>query len=333
MVDVLLQLLLFSAKAIIVVLLILVLLAGILALFSKGKDKSKGRICIKNLNDKFLQTSEDLLSEILPKKYFKKFAKEKKATEKAKNDIDPAKQKNVFILNFNGDIKATAVTALREEITALLNIATPKDEVLVRLESAGGMVPAYGLAAAQLSRIREKQIPLIISVDKIAASGGYMMACVANKIIATPFAIIGSIGVIAQLPNFHRFLRDKNIDFEQVTAGNYKRTLSLFGENTKEGREKLREEIEEIHDLFKNLISDYRKNIDIEKVSTGEIWSGKIALELKLIDELKTSDDYILEQSKNANLYEINYRMKKTITEKLTSSARTFKDELFSVIS
>lgn len=333
MVDTLLQLSLFSAKAIIIVLLILILLAGIIALFSRGKQQLNGKIRIKNLNKHFSETTETLLHEILPKKQFKKFLKQQKTQDKNHAKIDPDTQKIIFVINFQGDIKASAVAALREEVTAILNIATPKDEVVVRLESAGGMVHAYGLAAAQLLRIREKQIPLVVIVDKIAASGGYMMACIADKLLAAPFSIIGSIGVIVQLPNFNRFLKEKNIDFEQITAGNYKRTLTVFGQNTDEGRAKMRQEVEEIHHLFKGLIHEYRKNLDIEKVSTGEHWLGKQALDLKLVDELTTSDDYLLRQSKTSNLYEICYCAKKSFVEKLTSSARAFKEDTIGLLS
>ena len=168
-------------------------------------------------------------------------------------------------------MRASTVSSLAEEITALLNIATPNDEVLLRLESAGGVVHGYGLAAAQLMRIRAQHIPLVVAIDKIAASGGYLMACVADKILAAPFAIIGSIGVVVQLPNFHRLLKDKHIDFELHTAGEFKRTITLFVENTKEGKEKLQHEIEDIHGLFKNLIHDYRQQIDIDKVATVNI--------------------------------------------------------------
>lgn len=325
MLDALIQLSLFTAEAIIIVVLILLLLAGIIGLLSRGKNKQTGCISIKNINKKYADIKETLLHEILPKKSFKEFIKKSKASEKEKQHP----QKNVFIITFDGDIKASAVGALREEITAILGIATPQDEVVVRLESAGGMVHAYGLAAAQLSRIRERNIPLTVTVDKVAASGGYLMAAVANRILAAPFAIIGSIGVIVQLPNFNRFLKDKQIDFEQLTAGNFKRTLTLFGENTPEGREKLHQEIEAIHGLFKHLIAEHRQQIDINQVATGEHWLAKQALDLKLVDELMTSDDYLLKLSEQANLYEIIYHTKKSLGEKLFSSLQHTKQAIF----
>jgi len=317
------ELLFFSAKLFILASFILILLVGIISIASRGKEKLRGRITIRNLNKKYRETREKLSAEILSHTQFKKFTKEQKKADKLKLKTAGKKpKKNIFILNFDGDVKASAVGALREEVTAILGVATPRDEVVIKVESGGGMVHAYGLAASQLMRIRQKHIPLTVSVDKIAASGGYMMACVGNKILAAPFAIIGSIGVIAQLPNFHRLLKDKHIDFEQITAGQFKRTLTLFGENTKEGREKMHEEIEDIHRLFKDLIKENRPAIDIETVATGEHWLGAQAIGLNLVDELRTSDDYLLAQSHDAELYEICYHTKKSFAEKMTSSAR-----------
>lgn len=319
----LIQLLLFSAKLFITTVFIFIILIGIISIASRGKDKLRGRITIKNLNKKYREVKDALSAEILSKSELKKFHKEQKKADKMKEkSAENQAKKNVFILNFEGDIKASAVTALREEVTAILGIATPRDEVVVKVESAGGMVHAYGLAASQLMRIRQQHIPLTIIVDKIAASGGYMMACIGNKILAAPFAIIGSIGVIVQLPNFHRLLKDKHIDFEQITAGQFKRTLTLFGENTEKGREKMHEEVEDIHRLFKDLIKTNRPALDVQKVATGEHWLGAQALELNLVDELRTSDDYLLKQSQDAELYEIHYHMKKSLAEKISAQAR-----------
>ncbi|MCH7695932.1 MAG: protease SohB [Proteobacteria bacterium] len=244
-----------------------------------------------------------------------------KAQARAKKESEPDERHNIYVLNFNGDIRASEVASLREEITALLTVADKNDEVIVLLESGGGTVHGYGLAASQLRRIKDKSIKLTISVDKVAASGGYMMACVADHIIASPFAIIGSIGVLAQIPNFNRFLKKHNIDFEQISAGKYKRTLSLFGENTDEDREKLRQELEDTHQLFKEFVSENRTKIDIEKIATGEHWHGKNALKLGLIDELMTSDDFLSEASNSADIYEISYYRKRPFIEKILSPA------------
>ncbi|OGT35759.1 MAG: protease SohB [Gammaproteobacteria bacterium RIFCSPHIGHO2_12_FULL_37_14] len=320
------ELALFASKSLILVIFILIIFIAFFALLMKSKEKIKGRLIIKNLNKKYQENTEALMVETLPKKQFKKYLKNKKNEDKI-NEKSAKKIKNIFVLNFHGDLKASAVADLREEITAILNVATSTDEVVVRLESPGGTVPGYGLAAAQLMRLRAKQIPLTITIDKMAASGGYMMACVANKILCAPFAIVGSIGVIVQLPNFHRLLKNKHIDFEQHTAGEYKRTVTVFGENTDAGRAKLHEEIEDIHQQFKQLILTYRQQIDIQKIATGEHWLGQHALSLQLVDIIQTSDDYLLECSKNAKLFEISYEMKKPWLSKLTTSARMFLEQ------
>jgi serine protease SohB len=321
MLNVFLSLFLFTAKALVIVVLAFVLLVGVIAIAGKGKEKLRGRISIKNLNQKLREVKEELLAEVLTKEDYKKFSKTQKSADKAKAKKKTNTGKNVFIVNFCGDIKASAVTALREELSAILSVAKPSDEVVVRLESPGGMVHAYGLAAAQLARVREQNIPLTVTVDKVAASGGYLMAAVANKILAAPFAILGSIGVIVQMPNFHRLLREKHIDFEQLTAGEFKRTLTLFGQNTEEDREKMKEEIEVIHNLFKQSILKYRPDMDIKKVATGEHWLGLEAQTLKLVDEIKTSDDYLLNLSETANLYEITFETKKPLLQKFTAAA------------
>lgn len=213
----------------------------------------------------------------------------------------------MYILNFKGDIAANQVSALRKEITAIILVAKRNDEVLLCLESSGGTVNAYGLAAAQLQRLRKHKINLTISIDKIAASGGYMMACVANYIIAAPFSIIGSIGVVGQLPNFNKFLKNKNIDFELYTSGEYKRSLTLFGENTEESRKRFQEELAIIHNLFKEFVHTMRPHLNIDDISNGNYWFGTIALKLGLIDHITTSDEFILFKIKDFNLLKIKY--------------------------
>lgn len=223
----------------------------------------------------------------------------------------------MFLLRFDGDVRASAVSHLREEVSAILGAAEQGDEVMLCLESGGGMVHSYGLAASQLTRIRTAGLKLTVCIDKVAASGGYMMACVADHVRAAPFAIIGSIGVVMQLPNFNRLLRANNIDFEMVTAGKYKRTLTLFGENSEEGREKARESLEETHVLFKDFILKFRPQVNLDEVATGEHWFGTQALELALVDELGTSDDFLLNAAEERDIFEITFKTKKPITERL----------------
>lgn len=310
---------LFLAKIVTLVAAILIIVGGIFAAARKGKSQDKHKLEIKKLNKKYDELADVLREEIFTKDEHKKLIKEKKAQSKAEEKSEISR-KRCFVLHFNGDIKASAVNALREEITALLKVASSKDEVVVCLESPGGMVSPYGLAASQLKRIRQKQIPLTIIVDKIAASGGYLMACVADRILAAPFAIIGSIGVVGQLPNFHRLLKKKDIDFEQITAGKYKRTLTMFGENTEKGREKFKEDLEDIHNLFKDFIHQNRPIVNVEQVATGEHWLATRALELKLVDDLTTSDDYLLAASETTDIYQLSYTGKKSFMEKLSTA-------------
>ena len=307
----------------------IVLVVFIVAMSSKKQGESKDSFEIKKLNKKYDDIAKVMNTSMLPKDDLKKYLKEEKDKLKGinKDKKDDGQRKRIYVLNFHGDIRASAVASLREEITAILMVASANDEVFVRLESGGGVVHGYGLAASQLMRIREKDIPLTVSVDKVAASGGYMMACVGNRIIAAPFSIIGSIGVIAQVPNFHRVLKKHDVDFDQFTAGEFKRTVTMFGENTEEAKSKFREEIEDIHVLFKDFIVQHRPEVDIAKVSTGESWPGTRALEKKLVDELKTSDDYLLENSQFADIYEISYVSKKSLIERIGFQFQSLVDK------
>jgi serine protease SohB len=323
MLDALIHFGFFIGQTIIIIAAILIVFGGIIAIASKGKLKENGKITLRKLNKYFTDLKTELNSTILSKSEQKTIKKAQKSQAKAvkkqdKKTPSPVKNK-CYVLNFTGDIRASHVSSLREEITAVLQIAKTTDEVLVKIESTGGTVHGYGLAASQLQRIKDANIPLTISVDKVAASGGYMMACVADKLIAAPFAIIGSIGVVAQIPNFHKLLKKHHIDFEQITAGEYKRTLTMFGENDSKGRKKMQADLEDVHILFKDFIKDHRPKIDIAQVSTGEHWFAKRAIELNLVDALQTSDDYLLKAANNVDIYEITYKKKKKFSEKLSN--------------
>ncbi|MCP4842727.1 MAG: protease SohB, partial [Halieaceae bacterium] len=170
---------------------------------------------------------------------------------------------------------------------------------------------------------------LTIAVDKVAASGGYMMACVADRIVAAPFAVVGSIGVVAQLPNFHRLLKKNDIDFETLTAGQYKRTLTMFGENTDTGRTKFLEDLEETHELFKTFVSANRPALDIAKVATGEVWYGQTALDEGLVDEVLTSDALVQSRLEEWDVFEVCFRHKKNWQEKLGVAAEGAAERAF----
>ncbi|MBC3764663.1 protease SohB [Neptunicella marina] len=308
---------LFLAKAATFVVALLLAVGGIVGLASKQKQK-KGELEITSLSEKLSDTKELLQHSLLEKDELKKLEKEQKkqAKQDKKKETKDDQKSRLFVIDFDGSVDAHEVDSLREEITAILTIADEKDEVLVRLESGGGVVHGYGLAASQLQRIKDKGIKLTIAVDKVAASGGYMMACVADKVLSARFAIIGSIGVLAQLPNFNKLLKKNNVEFEQHTAGQFKRTLTVFGENTDEGREKFREELEEVHGMFKTFVQTNRPELDIEKVATGEYWYGSKALELGLVDDIQTSDDYLLTANENHKIYSVKYAIRKNIAEK-----------------
>ncbi len=314
---------LFLAQAMTLVVAILVVIGLSMAMGARGRGTPEGHIEVRKLNERYRVFREFMESEILPEKEFKSRRKQEKKDSKSEKDEKPEEQaaSRLYVLNFDGDIKASAVDDLREEISAVLGVAGESDQVLVRLESGGGMVHSYGLASSQLQRIRDAGVGLVIAVDKVAASGGYMMACVAERILAAPFAVIGSIGVLAQLPNFHRLLQKANVDFEQHTAGEYKRTVTMFGENTDEDRAKLQQDLEDTHQLFKQFVSEHRPELDIAAVATGEVWYGQQALDKGLVDELITSDSFIQAQLQQRDVYEVRHVLKKSWQEKLGMAA------------
>jgi len=327
---------LFLAKTVTAIVgfgLLVAIVAGASQKNRQGGDK--GELEINPLNDQYDEINKAMSMALMDsskqKAEAKKRRKEEKKLAKSKKkntDLAAGDEKRVFVLKFNGNVSASAVTNMREEVTAILTQATAKDEVVVKLESSGGMVHSYGLASSQLDRLRKKNIPITICVDKVAASGGYMMACVGDKILAAPFAVIGSIGVVAQLPNFHRLLKKNDVDFELLTAGEHKRTLTIFGENTEQGREKFIEDLQDTHQLFKSYVAERRPQIDIDKVATGEVWFGSRALELALVDELMTSDEYLTHSAKESKVFEINYVQKKKLPQRLGIAAEQSADRL-----
>ncbi|CAL4321996.1 Probable protease SohB [Buchnera aphidicola (Eriosoma lanigerum)] len=283
--------------------------------FTKQKKNQDGSIKITVLETNFNEIKNNILlskMSLLEKKIWKKEEKQRiknkinKEKLEVKNNIKINKP-TLYVLDFKGSIQAKEVSNLRKEISAIISVAQKNDEVLLRLESSGGVVHGYGLAASQLERLKKENIYLTIVVDKIAASGGYMMACVANHIVAAPFAIIGSIGVVSQFPNFNKLLKKNNIDIELHTAGIHKRNITMFGENTELGRKKLCDDLEQTHILFKNFIQSMRPSLNINSVANGDHWFGSIALEKKLIDSINTSDDVIFSKKNKFQIIKIQY--------------------------
>ncbi len=325
---------LFFAKLVTVVAGILFVVAGIVALGQRRHKEPDGHIEVKDLGARFEDFEDDIKHAILEEDELKALHKAQRKEEKSKQkarkknkEVEP-ERKRIFVLDFDGDMKASAVDNLREEISAVLAVSKPEDAVLVRLESSGGMVHSYGLAASQLQRIVKGGLPLTVSVDRVAASGGYMMACIAQQIIAAPFAIIGSIGVMAQLPNFHRLLKKHDVDVELHTAGEFKRTLTMFGENTEKGRRKFLEELEDTHVLFKQFVAEHRPQLDIGATATGEIWYGTQALARSLIDTVQTSDEFLMEHRRDHDLFLVQYVEKKSWQQKLGVAAEMSIDRV-----
>ncbi|MFC3852702.1 protease SohB [Salinispirillum marinum] len=323
--------LIFLLKTVTIV-VALALLIGLLAgMARRQSDEEKGKIRVENVSKK-LEKLKQRLSEALvtDKKALKNMRKAEKKAQKAaaKNSEDPAKPK-AWVLDFKGDMQASQVHALAESVSAVLHMATPQDTVVLRLESPGGVVHGYGLAASQLARLKAKQLSLVIAVDKVAASGGYMMAALADRIVAAPFAVVGSIGVVAQLPNLHRFLKRNDIDIELHTAGEFKRTLTVLGENTEAGREKFKQDLENIHRLFKDHVVKARPALDINAVSTGEFWFGTDALARGLVDELATSDDLLQGFHETHQVYRVSFETPQPLAKKLSAAAMLFVDQLY----
>lgn len=313
------EVLIFAAEALVVFVCIAGLLLLVAMLVAKAQQSSD--VQITPLHEKwkdlefFFKSFTATKAEM--KKEAKRLKKERKAEDK-KTSTEADDLGNIYVLNFDGDIRANQVENLREEVTAILQVATPKDEIVVILESPGGLVSGYGLAAAQMLRFRSRGIKVTACVDQVAASGGYMMACTATQILSAPFAVVGSIGVVAQFPNFNKVLKKYDVDFKEYTAGEYKRTVSTMAEITPAGEAKFKQQLEETHLLFKDFVQSYRPQVDLGKIATGEYWYGKQALELNLIDAIKTSDDYLLEKFHlKHRIFEVEYEVKTPLTERL----------------
>ena len=325
MIDLLVAYGFFLLKIITVLLVILIPILMISSSTKHRKETDKGRIIVKNLSDKLEEIGVTLKSAEMDPKAYKSFLKER--NKKKKKEIKGKSKEIVYVLDFKGDIQASAVGKLKQEINAIIASQVKCKEVVVKVESGGGSAYAYGLCAAELKRLVDNKIKLTVCIDKIAASGGYLMSCVATKIVAAPWAIVGSIGVIAQLPNFHRLLKKLDIDIEMHTAGKFKRTLTTLGKNTKQGREKFISELEDLHVVFKDFVKENRSKIQVAKVSTGEVWQGDKAKKLGLIDEIGTSDDYLLKLASKFKLLEIQYFEKKPFTARIGSAAEVIVEK------
>ncbi len=353
--------LIFLAQVVTIVVAIVVIISAIANASNRGTfGEGHGHLRVTKLNNKLRELRHAMEGQLLPpdavKKQHKLEAKAESAAlkEEQKTQIQALKAQQkaskkpaqpaaieasepgtgkVFVLQFEGDVSASEVEHLRTEVSAVLTLATPQDEVVICIESPGGMVHSYGFAASQLSRVRARNIPLTVVVDRVAASGGYLMAAVANKIVAAPFALIGSIGVVAQIPNVHRLLKKNDVDVEILTAGKYKRTLTTLGENTDEGREKFIEELEDVHALFQEFVVGNRPDLDIDAVATGEAWYGSRAISLGLVDELATSDEYLTHCCEDRDVYQVQWVEHQKALDKILGKVNTLVDNVGQVFA
>ncbi len=304
----------FALKA----LLIVAALGALAALIARLTRRDAGRrreIEVHSLNERYDQMRDALDAKIRDRKEGRSLAK---ARKRAAEGAGALASKRVYVLGFKGDVMASGVTRLAREIDAVLTVARPEtDEVVLRLHSPGGTVTGYGLAAAEISRLRNRKIKVTASVDQVAASGGYMMACAADKIVAAPFALVGSIGVVAQVPNLHRLLKKNDIDYEELTAGEFKRSVSMLGEITPAGLEHFRGKIEDTHAAFKSFVAERRPAADLAKVATGDVWLASEAVSLGLVDDLSTGDDLLFRLKDEARLFAVATTARKSLLQHL----------------
>ena len=313
----------FTARSFIVFLTVVASTAAMVMLIRRRGFSSRpsGWLEVKNLNERFDNLRDGLQFGMTKGRASLKLLRKRRKAETKADEAAPTTKPTVYVVDFDGDVLATATSGLREEVTAIVGVAKPEDEVVVRLESGGGAVPHYGLAAAQLARLKDKQVKVTVCIDRVAASGGYMMACVADSVVAAPFSIIGSIGVVAQIPNVHKLLKRHDVEVQEMTAGEFKRTVTLFGEVTEKGKAKLQEQLEETHVLFKNFVKQHRAGLDVDKVATGEYWLGTRAKELGLVDALHTSDDYLLGRAKDSNIFRVQFHPANAWRERVMGGA------------
>src|SRR5271167_1555465 len=295
-------------------------LAVLIARLARSSDPKDQEIKVRSLDERYDDMRDAMNGELLDRKERKALAKSRKKEAKAAAKTRRAQEpgKRIFVLTFKGDMRASAVKRLGAEIDAVLIAARPEtDETVIRIESPGGTVTGYGLAAAEILRLREHKIMVTASVDQVAASGGYMMACAADRIVAAPFAVVGSIGVVAPAPNLHRLLKKNDIDYEEMTAGEFKRTVSVLGEITPEGREHFRGKLDATHEAFKTHVAECRPSVDIAEVANGDHWLAREALALGLVDEIATGDELLFRARETARLYEVSMEARKNLLQQI----------------
>lgn len=234
-------------------------------------------------------------------------AQEKSSSRKS-GDEKTGEPGKVAVLKFKGDIRASARFAFAKLVDEVVLNAREFKEVVVVVESPGGGVSEYGMLFAELERMRkcEENFQLTVVVDTVAASGGYLMSLPAHKILAAPFAMVGSIGVVSFIPNIRELLEANKIKPRTFTAGDFKRTVTLTDEGDEKSAEQYKQQLALIHEQFKQALKKYRPQVELEKVATGEAWlaSTTVEKELQLVDGLNTSHALLLEMNQSFDLVE-----------------------------
>lgn len=291
---------------------------GLWSLLSrKGKAQNEQKIALKSYEKRYYEALTPQVREFVEKKDLTALKKAQKAAQKEKGSC-------LYVIDFDGDMQASNTVQLAETTSCLLPLLRSTDKVLVRVKSSGGLVPHYGYAASQLSRLRSKA-SLTVAIDHIAASGGYLMACVAHEIIAAPFAIVGSIGVVGLVPNVHPLLKNHGIDVHEHTAGEYKRSLSPWAAVTPEKVQRYEHELSMTHELFQEFVQQYRPNLEPEVLQTGEYrYAARSVGDTGLVDKVQSSDDFIAEHLPKYHVIFVTCREEKSVWQRLSGALMHF---------
>lgn len=219
------------------------------------------------------------------------------------NDVVQEGAHNVFVIDYVGSMMASEVVYLTAKIDAIILKSNKDDEVVINITSPGGAVSGYGLVASQIKRLKTAGLKITATVDTVAASGGYMAAVVSDEIIAAPFAMVGSIGVVANVMIYEELLKNIGIQTNVYTSGDSKRTVVPSRVPNAEEEAKLEAQLEEIHSRFKDHVLSFRPDIDEDKVFTGQAFLAADAINFGLVDKIGTSDELLL------NLYKDGHRL------------------------
>jgi serine protease SohB len=225
-------------------------------------------------------------------------------------DEKPLAERPIAVVSFDGDVRATKRKIVSALIDELIVNKDKLSEAVVVVNSPGGSVAEYGLLYAEMERIRAAGISLTVCIDTYAASGGYLMSLPANRIVAAPFAFVGSVGVVAYSPNIHRLLKKHDIEPRLFTAGEFKRTVTLIGDDDEEAKQHFQHQLESLHGLFLAAVKKYRTGANFEKIGTGDHWTAEESQtqNLGLVDHIATSREYLLKLNADRDLVHLSQK-------------------------